>query len=121
MKELIVKKVVRLDIPEHLKIHHVVYVSHTISFFEQLSDFGQSFQTRSVPIRTLKRKEHIIDKMRNHRKRGRGCKFPTLMKVEPHHDEKLQTKSDFADKDGTLSDTWLEYIGNHDILQIFHE
>ena len=121
VKELIGKNAVRLELPEHFKIHPVVHVSHTMPFVEQPSEIAQHVQPRPEPIPTVEGKEYTVDKILNHRKRGRGYQFLTLMKGEPHHDAKWQPTSDFVDKDGTVTDVWLEYIRKHDILPMFQE
>ena len=108
VKELIGKNAVRLDLPEHFKIHPVVHVSHTVPFVEQPREIGQAVQQRPEPIPTVQGEEYVVDKILKHRKRGRGYQVLTLMKGEPQHDAKWQPSSDFVDKDGTVTDVWLE-------------
>lgn len=69
---------------------------------------------------TVEGEEYIVEKILKHRKSGRGYQFLTLMKGEPQHDSKWQPTSDFVAKDDTVTDVWLYYIKNNNILPISH-
>ena len=49
---MIGKNAVELDLPEHIKIHKVVNVSHTVPNYEQPNDISQPVQPRPEPVPT---------------------------------------------------------------------
>ena len=64
--------------------------------------------------------EQIVDSILAHGKRGRGFQFLTLMKGDPDHDATWQPTKDFVDRDGTVTNIWLEYIKKNHILPEYH-
>ena len=88
VKEIIGRNTVRLDLPDHFKIHPKVHVSHTVPFMEQPKDISQPVAPRPEPLPTIHGDEYVVDKILKHRKRGRGYQFLTLMKYYPNHDAK---------------------------------
>ena len=77
---------VELELPDHVKIHKVVNVSHTVPYHEQPSDISQPVPPRPEPVPTPEGEEYVVEKILNHRKRGRGFQFLTQMKGSPEHD-----------------------------------
>lgn len=120
VKELVGKNAVRLDLPNHLKIHDVVHVSHTVPFVEQPRDIALPIPPKPAPVPAIEGDEHVVGRILAHRKRGRGFQFLTQMKGDPSHDVTWQPTKDFIDKDGTVTETWKEYIVRHNILQQYH-
>ncbi len=118
--KLIGKNAVRLDLPDHFKIHPVVHVIHTTPFVEQPEDISQPVIPRPQPVPTVDGEEHVVDKVLAHRKRGRGYQFLTQMKGEPDHDATWQPTRDFVDNDGTVTEVWHDYIVENNILPEFH-
>jgi len=57
-----------------------------------------------------------VEAILNHRKRGRGYQFLTLMKGSPEYDAEWQPSMDFIDPDGTLNDKFLSYIKFNNIM-----
>ena len=120
MIELIGRNAVRLELPSHLKIHPVVHVVHTTPFVEQPSDIGKPVTEQPAPVPTVHGHEHVVDKILQHRPRGRGFQFLTLMKGTPLHDAEWQPTRDFVDSDGTVTNVWQEYIRQNNILPQYH-
>ena len=118
--ELVGKNAVRLDLPDHLKIHPVIHVSHTMPVVDQPGDIAQPVRKPPAPVPTIDGDEHVVDRILSHRKRGKGYQFLTLMKNALHHDATWQPSRDFVDKDGTVTDVWLDYIREHNILPQYH-
>ena len=116
MKELIGKNAVRLELPNHVKIHDVVNVMHTVPHFSQPSEISAPVIQRPDPVPTAEGKEYVVDKILRHRRRGRGYQFLTLMKGDPTHEAEWQPMRDFIDKDGTMNAKFLEYIKKQNIL-----
>ena len=121
VKELIGKNAVRLDLPDHIKIHPVVNVSHTIPHIEQPSDIAAPIPPVPAPVPAIEGDEIEVEAILNHRKRGRGNQFLTLMKGSPTHDASWQPTRDFIDRDGTKTGIWLEYIRKKNILPEYHD
>ena len=67
---LIGKNAVELDLPEHIKIHKVVNVSHTAPYYEQPNNISQPVRPRPEPVPTPEGEEYVVEKILNHRKRG---------------------------------------------------
>ena len=113
---LVGKNAVELELPSHFKIHKVVNIMHTVPYHEQPDDIGVILPSRPDPVPTVDGEEFVVDKILQHRKRGRGFQFLTLMKGSPTHDAEWQPARDFIDKDGTMTEPFLEYIKEHGIL-----
>lgn len=120
MTELIGRNAVRLELPSHFKIHPVVHVAHTTPFMEQPNDIGIQIEQRPLPIPTIEGEEHTVEAILQHRKRGKGYQFLTLMKGAPRHDAEWQPTRDFVDEDGTVTGIWYDYIKQHGILPQYH-
>ena len=114
--KLIGKNAVKLDLPSHFKIHDVVHVVHTVPYTEQPIEIDAPVQPRPDPVPTIDGDEYYVDKILSHRKRGKGHQFLTLMKGAPTHDAEWQPSRDFIDKDGTINETFLEYIKSQELL-----
>ena len=109
IEKLIGKNALKLELPDHIKIHPVVHVSHTIPHKEQPAEVAASFQSRPEPIQADEDEEYEVEAIFQHRKRGRDYQFLTFMKRETHDAQCLSKKS-FVDKDGTVTRIWKEYI-----------
>jgi len=116
IKELIGKNALRLDLPEHFKIHPVVHVIHTMPFKEQPEDIRQEVAPRPEPIPTIQGEEYIVEKILGHRKKGRGYQFLTLWKGYPNHDATWQKTADFIDHRGNKNVIWQDYLRQNGIL-----
>jgi len=114
---LIGKNAVELELPDHVKIHKVVNVSHTVPYYAQPNDISQPVPPRPEPVPTPEGEEYVVEKILNHRKRGRGFQFLTQMKGSPEHDSEWQPTKDFIDNDGTMNDQFLSYIKSKNILK----
>ena len=120
VKELVGKNAVKLELPDHLKIHPVVHVSHTTPHSEQPSDIAVPIPAIPAPLPALEGQEYEVESILSHRKKGRGYQFLTLMKGSPTHDAEWQPKKDFVDKDGTMNEKFYDYIIKKGILQELH-
>lgn len=120
VKELVGRNAVRLELPAHLKIHDVVHVSHNIPYEEQPRDIALPIQLKPAPVPAIDGDEQVVEKILQHRKRGRGFQFLTQMKGDPSHDVTWQPSRDFVDRDGTVTAVWHEYIYKHVILPQYH-
>lgn len=114
---LIGRNAVELDLPDHVKIHKVVNISHTVPHYEQPSDISQPVQSRPEPVPMIEGEEYVVDRILNHRKRGRGYQFLTLMKGSQEYDAEWQPARDFIDTDGTINDKFLAYIKSKNIMK----
>lgn len=120
VKELIGRNAVRLELPDHFKIHPVVHVIHTTPYVEQPKDIAKPVETRPLPVPAVEGDEHVVEGILKHRPRGRGFQFLTLMKGAPLHDATWQPTKDFVDKDGTVTKVWKDYVKEKNILQQYH-
>ena len=120
MKELISQNAVRVELPEHFRIHPVIHVVHTTPFVEQPLDIAQPIVERPEPVPTVHGDEHVVDKILKHRARGRGFQFLTLMRGAPTHDAVWLPTRDFVDADGTVTDVWQNYLRENGILEKYH-
>ena len=109
--KLIGKNALNLELPDHIKIHPVVHVGHTIPHKEQPAEIAASVQPRPEPIQAEEGEEYEVEAVLKHMKRGRGHQFLTFMKGEPTHD---------AERAGTVMQLWKEYIRQADILHQYH-
>ena len=97
------KNALKLELPEHFKIHPVVHVVHTAPYFSQPQDIGHPIPQRPTPVPTPTGEEYEVDKTLSYRKRGRDFQFLTLMKGSSTHDAMWQPTRDFVDPDGTTT------------------
>ena len=118
--KLLGKNTLKLELHDHIKIHPVVHISHTIPHKEQLADIAASFQPRPEPVQAEEGEEYEVKAILKHRDRGKGCQFLTLMKGKPTHDAHWLRKKSFVDKDGTVTKLWKEYIYRTEILHQYH-
>lgn len=114
--ELIGKNAVKLELPNHIRIHDVINVIHTTPCYDQPADIAVPVSPRPDPVPAVEGDEFIVESILKHRKRGRGFQFLTLMKGEPPHDAEWLPTRNFVDEDGTKNDKFLEYIRKHNIL-----
>ena len=59
---------------------------HTVPYYEQPSEIAAELRTTIDPVPTDTGEEYIVEAILNHRKKGNGFQFLTLMKGEPTHD-----------------------------------
>ena len=107
---LIGKNAVKLELPDHLRIHPVVHVIHTKPHYEQPLDISSSVPVRPTPVPTALGPEYEVESILAHRRRGRGYQFLTLMKGDPIHDAEWQPARDFIDPDGTMTEALMKYV-----------
>ena len=103
IRELVGKNAVRLELPDHFKIHPVVHVIHTTSFFEQPSDIAALLLSRPEPVPAIDGDKYIVEEILAHRKKGKGHQFLTLWKGYPRHDASWQPTTDVVHRDGSLN------------------
>ena len=115
--KLVGKNAVELELPDHVKIHKVVNISHTTPYCEQPEEISKIISQRPDPVPTTQGEEYLVDSILKHRKRGRGYQFLTLMKKIPTHDAEWQPTKYFVDKDGTINDKFYKYIKNQGIFK----
>ena len=94
-------------------------MGHTVPFKEQRDDLRQPREITPDPVPTGEGDEYVVEKILNHRKRGRGYQFLTLWKGSPEYDAEWQPSRDFIDDDGTMNDKFLSYIKAQNILEDF--
>ncbi len=90
---------------------------HTVPHKSQLYDTSAPVTPRPDLTPASEGEEYEVGSIQNHRKRGRGFQFLTLMIGFPTHDAKWQPNKDFIDQDGSINDNFLEYIKSKDILK----
>jgi len=83
---------------------------------EQPKDIRKEIVERPEPIPSVDGDEYIVEKILNHRKKGKGYQFLTLWKGYPEHDATWQKTSDFIDSSGNKNGIWQEYISDIGIL-----
>jgi len=109
-----------LHLPEQVKIHPVVHVIHTTPFVSQPPDIAQVLPPKPDPVPMQDEEEFVVEKVLNHRKRGKGYQWLTLMKGEPTHEATWLPTRNVMDEDGTLTEKFHEYIVSNDILKHLH-
>jgi hypothetical protein len=72
IQELVGKNAVRLELPDHLKIHPVVHVIHTTPYRSQPPDTAVPLPEKTAPVPTVLEYEHEVEAILAHRRRGRG-------------------------------------------------
>lgn len=70
----------KIELPDHIKCHPVVYVSYKSSHKKQPLETAFSIKSRSKPIQADEVEEYDFEAILKHRKRGRGYQFLTVMK-----------------------------------------
>lgn len=95
--------------PEHIRIPPVVRISYKIQQGEQPAEIAASVPSRPAPVQAQKGEEHEIEAILKHRKKGKGYRFLTLIKGGPTHDDESLSKKSFVDKDGTVTQLWIEF------------
>lgn len=99
-----------------MKVYPVIRVSHTIPYVEWPEDIEPTVAKTPAPVPVIEGKEHVLDKVQSHRKRGRENQFLTLMKGYPYHDTLGNPTKDFVNNDGTVPDVWHKCVQGHGIL-----
>ena len=84
--KLIGKNALKLELPDHTKIHPVVHSSYTMPHQDQSAELAAPVQPRPEPIQASDGEEYEVEANLQHRKRGRGDQFLTMMEGEPTHD-----------------------------------
>lgn len=59
------------DLSFHFKTYPGISVIHTTPYHEQSKEISQPVTTRPDPIPKMNGKEHIVEKILDHRKRGK--------------------------------------------------
>ena len=83
-------------LPDHVKIHDVINVMHTVPFSEQEKDISSLVIIRPDPIPTIEGDKYVVEKILAHRKRGRGYQFLTLWKGYPDHEAQWLPAKNFS-------------------------
>ena len=79
MVELVKKNHIKLELPDHLRIHPVVHIIQTTHHFDQPSDILSSIPVRPTPVPTALGPEYEVESTLAHRRRGHGFQFSKLM------------------------------------------
>ncbi len=82
---------------------------HTIPHKSQSQDISAPVIPPSDLTPTFEGEEYEVEIILNHRKRGTGSQFLTLMKGFPSNDPEWQSTKDFIHADGTINEKFLEY------------
>ena len=61
-------------------------VMHTVPFHKQNTEIAPPVVHRPDPVPAVEGIDYVVDKILNHRRKGRGFQFLTLMKGDPTHD-----------------------------------
>ena len=67
--KLIGMNALKLELPDHVRIHPVVHVSHTIPHKEQPAEIAASVQPRPEPVQAEEGEEYEVGAIIKHRKR----------------------------------------------------
>lgn len=113
--ELVGKNAVKLELPDHLRIHPVVHVIHTTPHYDQPLDISSPVPVRPTPVPTALGPEYEVESILAHRRRGRGYQFLTLMRGDPIHDAEWQPARDFIDPDGTMTEALQKYVQDQNL------
>ena len=103
---------IQVEPPSHLKMHNVINIMHTVSYFEQPDKITAEVPNKLDPVPKNSGEEYGVQSILIHRKKWKGLQFLTLMKVDPTHDA-------FVDPDGTMNEKLYEYKKEHSILEHF--
>ena len=77
MISLVGKKAVQLELPNHLNIHNVINVIHTVPYNHQPTEIAAPDPVRPDPVPAMERDEYQVECILKHRKRRRGFQFLT--------------------------------------------
>ena len=88
IEKLFRKNALKLELPDHIKIHPVLHVRNTVTHKEKPAEIAVSVQSRPEPIQADEGEDYEVEDILPHRKSGRGFQFLTAMKGEPTHDDK---------------------------------
>jgi hypothetical protein len=86
IQKLVGKNAVRLELPDHLKIHPVVHVIHTTPHRSQPPDIAVPLPEKPAPVPAVLEDKHEVEAILAHRRRGRCYQFLTLLKGTANHD-----------------------------------
>jgi hypothetical protein len=109
------KNAVRLELPDHLKIHPVVHVIHTTPYRSQPPDIAEPLPDNPAPVPAVLGDEHEVEAILAHRRRGRGYQFLTLLKGTATHDAEWQPTRDIIDPDGTMTKDLRTYLDENQV------
>ena len=104
MLRLAGKNAARLDVPPHVKIHHVVNVMLMTPYSNQPSEISAPILQRPDPVPAVQGTEYVVHKILKHCRRGDGYKFLTLVEGDPIHYADWQPMRDFVGKDGRMNE-----------------
>lgn len=78
---------VRLDLPNHEKIHPVIYISHIIPYPEQPEGIKSTEAEKSGPVPEIEGEQHTFHNFLSHRKKGRRFQVAIVSdERNPHHE-----------------------------------
>lgn len=106
----------KLDLPPHFKVHHVIYVIHATPYYEQPKDISYLFTARSDPVPSVEGDGYTGKNKLDHRKNKKEYQFRTIMAGELEADAAWQLASGSVDNDGTVIDIRQECVRQNGIL-----
>lgn len=113
--KLVGKNAVRLELPTTMRIHPVVNVSHTKPYFDQPEDLSSTIERPPPPVIGPLGPAYEIDRVIQHRRRGRGYQFLVDWKGYPTYEASWEPTSHFIDEDGDPHPILLAYIHDQDL------
>ena len=117
MTGIVGKNAVKVELPDHVKIHDVINVMHTVPYRSQPPDIAVPVSPRPDPVPAVEGEEYHVESILKHRKRGRGFQFLTLWKGYPTHDAEWLPTKNFIGWDGSIKEKFYEYIKKENVMR----
>lgn len=87
IKEMVGRNAIRLDLTTSVRTHLVVNVSHTTPYYKQPHELKESTGTPTGFAVSVEDSEKYVERILQHRKRGRIYQFLVKWKGKPTHEE----------------------------------
>ncbi len=108
IEELVSKNAGRLKLPESFRAHLVVNVTHTEPYYAQPEEISSLKETPRPAVDHLTGPEEYVEKILQHRKRGRGWQFLVKWENKPAYESAWIPTRNFISEDGTPTAALME-------------
>lgn len=120
--KVIIKKAVRVELPDNTSVHPVIHVEHTARAHRQPADISKPLETQSQPF-IDEYVAYVVEVEKNlaHRRRGQRFQFLTQLRNSPLHEAERKPLRDYLGPDGTITDalhTYIKAVGILPVLEI---
>lgn len=109
ISSLVGRNAVSLDLPNAIRAHSVINVSHNYPYLAKPFETSEPIPDPPEPIFGSEGPEKLFNKVMAHRTRGRGWQFLVSWKNEPDHEASWEPLRNFLDEGGVVTKALIQY------------